>query len=88
MVEQDFARQEREKFHEARTRYIQIRLSEVATTTAEEGAVGAPETTSTSTGAAEGNEEPSVGDSLPEDELQDSVFYSTSPCHVFRETTV
>lgn len=80
MVEQDFARQERAKYQEARTRYIQIRMSEVAT----DGVEGEK-------GAESGEvavQKQESGESVGEDELQDSVFYSTSPCHVFRETTV
>lgn len=76
MVEQDFARQERAKYHEARTRYIQIRMNEEPTSTE----AAAEET--------ECGNKPEVANSLRDDELQDSVFYSTSPCHVFRETTV
>lgn len=83
MVEQDFSRQERAKYQEARTRYIQIRLSEVSTAADDDqGAVGG--------GGCPVNDELAVvqKQSSGEDELQDSVFYSTSPCHVFRETTV
>lgn len=65
MVEKDFAREERSKFQEARTRYIQIRMSEASSTTDEPQ----PE---------------NGGESVAED----SVFYSTSPSHIFRETTV
>lgn len=86
MVEQDFARQERAKFQEARTRYIQIRLSEVATADEEEspgaGAEGGHG------GGEAAAEDVDVNEKKKDDELQDSVFYSTSPCHVFRETTV
>lgn len=89
MVEQDFARQERAKFQEARTRYIQIRLSEVATTDDSEskGATSGVATEGEESSVVE-KEPPTIGDSLKEDDLQDSVFYSTSPCHLFRETTV
>lgn len=90
MVEQDFARQERAKFQEARTRYIQIRLSEVATADEEasNGAEGGGDEGGGAAAATETVLKQSSADSLGEDELQDSVFYSTSPCHVFRETTV
>lgn len=88
MVEQDFAKQERTKYQEARTRYIQIRLSEVASV------VNDDESRKEAAGGGGGGDDEaavqkqSSGESLGEDELQDSVFYSTSPCHVFRETTV
>lgn len=88
MVEQDFARQERAKFQEARTRYIQIRLSEVATTDNDESKELAAD--KEGGGVVDSSEAQTVPpkDSLKDDELQDSVFYSTSPCHLFRETTV
>lgn len=86
MVEQDFSRQERVKYQEARTRYIQIRLSEVAVENAtdekaKKGAQKKEEETPEDVAQKRESGE------LTED-LQDSVFYSTSPCHVFRETTV
>lgn len=92
MVEQDFARQERAKYQEARTRYIQIRLSEVATTDSSGVDVKVEEKEDEPAAAVVVKVEEAVqkqesGESLSE-ELHDSVFYSTSPCHVFRETTV
>lgn len=75
MVEQEFTKQERTKYNEARSRYIQIRLDEQA--------IVPPGDT----------QQESAGEKVPnieegEGAAQDSVFYSTSPCHVFRETTV
>lgn len=90
MVEQDFARQERAKYQEARTRYIQIRLSEVATSdTSVDGNVEGKEDEPKALVKEEedGITKQESGESLPE-EIHDSVFYSSSPCHVFRETTV
>lgn len=91
MVEQDFARQERAKYQEARTRYIQIRLSEVATTDSSGVDVKVEEKEDEPAAVVvkveEAVQKQESGESLSE-ELHDSVFYSTSPCHVFRETTV